>query len=261
MLRRPLLVAAVVVAAALSGAPSALAQPSDEPTAAVAPAEQEEAPPVEQDPVTPEPEPAPVDTPARDPETAEPAPSVVEDPPAATEAPTSAVTPSEFVEPTSAAAEPTAAPTISASVAPTEPPTSSAPSSAPPTSTAAPVTNIDVDVDIDDHSDHSIHIDQSVRFIVEGDRYSSTYIYRDRDGRTYRGRNLDCSDFDTQADAQAVLDSSGSDVYWLDADRDGVACEALDGEFTRDTFKRTGVRRGGQVHLYPAGSIDTGLAA
>lgn len=39
--------------------------------------------------------------------------------------------------------------------------------------------------------------------------------------------DCDCSDFATQAEAQAVLDSSPGDPHFLDGDNDGVACEAL----------------------------------
>jgi hypothetical protein len=40
----------------------------------------------------------------------------------------------------------------------------------------------------------------------------------------------DCSDFNTQAEAQNVFESCGgitNDVHWLDGDQDGVACEWL----------------------------------
>jgi len=36
-----------------------------------------------------------------------------------------------------------------------------------------------------------------------------------------------CSDFSTQAEAQAVFDACPTDVHWLDGDDDGVACETL----------------------------------
>ncbi|MDL5363737.1 thermonuclease family protein [Halalkalicoccus sp. NIPERK01] len=39
--------------------------------------------------------------------------------------------------------------------------------------------------------------------------------------------DLDCSDFETQAQAQAVYDDDPSDPHRLDADGDGVACETL----------------------------------
>lgn len=39
--------------------------------------------------------------------------------------------------------------------------------------------------------------------------------------------DLDCSDFDTQEEAQAVYDQNTNDPNNLDADGDGVACESL----------------------------------
>jgi hypothetical protein len=42
-------------------------------------------------------------------------------------------------------------------------------------------------------------------------------------------QDLDCSDFATQAEAQAVYDRDPSDPNRLDADNDGVACENLPG--------------------------------
>lgn len=148
---------------------------------------------------------------------------------------------------------------------------SAAPDPTPPSGGAGPtnlptrINDIDVDVDIDDHSDHSIHYafsytDNST-LIVEGDRYSSVYVYRDVDGRTYRGWNLSCLDFDTQTDAQSFFDHADADLYWLDGDGDGFACESGNGEFTRDTATSHGVRRGGQVDVLPSGSIDTGRTA
>jgi hypothetical protein len=44
---------------------------------------------------------------------------------------------------------------------------------------------------------------------------------------TGSGVDLDCKDFSTQEEAQAVLDADSSDPNGLDADNDGVACEAL----------------------------------
>ena len=40
--------------------------------------------------------------------------------------------------------------------------------------------------------------------------------------------DLDCIDFDSQAEAQAVLDADPSDPNNLDADEDGQACESID---------------------------------
>lgn len=39
--------------------------------------------------------------------------------------------------------------------------------------------------------------------------------------------DVDCSDFDTQEEAQAVLDADPTDPYGLDRDGDGLACETL----------------------------------
>ena len=39
--------------------------------------------------------------------------------------------------------------------------------------------------------------------------------------------DLDCSEFDTQAEAQTVLDADPSDPHGLDAEGDGVPCELL----------------------------------
>lgn len=39
--------------------------------------------------------------------------------------------------------------------------------------------------------------------------------------------DLDCPDFETQAEAQAVLDADPSDPHGLDAEGDGVPCESL----------------------------------
>ncbi|RBI60819.1 hypothetical protein DMJ13_16620 [halophilic archaeon] len=39
--------------------------------------------------------------------------------------------------------------------------------------------------------------------------------------------DYDCSSFDTQEQAQAVLDRTSGDPHRLDGDDDGVACESL----------------------------------
>ena len=41
--------------------------------------------------------------------------------------------------------------------------------------------------------------------------------------------DLDCADFATQAEAQAVYNQDPSDPHGLDADNDGIACEVNDG--------------------------------
>jgi Excalibur calcium-binding domain len=58
--------------------------------------------------------------------------------------------------------------------------------------------------------------------------------------------DLNCEDFATQAEAQAVLVANPSDPNNLDADDDGQACE----EFTYDGS--------GQVATPPAGGVATG---
>ncbi len=42
-----------------------------------------------------------------------------------------------------------------------------------------------------------------------------------------QGIELDCFDFATQGEAQAVYDQDPNDPYGLDGDEDGDACEAL----------------------------------
>jgi len=69
----------------------------------------------------------------------------------------------------------------------------------------------------------------------------------------------DCSDFDTQQEAQAVHDQDTSDPHRLDDDGDGVACESLppgsggSGEDETDDSESTG-----QVSHVPSGGADTG---
>ena len=41
------------------------------------------------------------------------------------------------------------------------------------------------------------------------------------------GRDLDCADFESREQAQAVLDADPSDPFRLDGDNDGAACESL----------------------------------
>jgi hypothetical protein len=59
----------------------------------------------------------------------------------------------------------------------------------------------------------------------------------------------DCSDFSSPADAQAALDADRSDPDRLDADRDGLACEALFGNGQQ------------QVGIHPTGGVATGTEA
>ncbi|MDT0381590.1 excalibur calcium-binding domain-containing protein [Streptomyces sp. DSM 42041] len=43
------------------------------------------------------------------------------------------------------------------------------------------------------------------------------------------GQDKDCSDFETQLEAQQVLDGDPLDFFRLDTDEDGIACESLPG--------------------------------
>lgn len=63
--------------------------------------------------------------------------------------------------------------------------------------------------------------------------------------------DLDCSDFATQEEAQAVYDQDPSDPHGLDSDGDGIACETLPsgGGGGGDDDD------GGEA---PAGGVDTG---
>lgn len=49
-----------------------------------------------------------------------------------------------------------------------------------------------------------------------------------------RAQDLNCDDFTTQEEAQAVLDADPSDPNGLDADDDGIACEDLPSGDTDD---------------------------
>jgi len=61
-------------------------------------------------------------------------------------------------------------------------------------------------------------------------------------------QDLDCADFQTQAQAQAVYDQNPSDPNGLDRDKDGVACEALPG----------GAPGSGEGPSPPSGGVETG---
>jgi hypothetical protein len=63
-----------------------------------------------------------------------------------------------------------------------------------------------------------------------------------------RANLFNCPDFADPADAQAVLDADPSDPNILDADNDGMACDAGVGN----------VRTVSPVHLYPVGGIAAG---
>lgn len=46
-------------------------------------------------------------------------------------------------------------------------------------------------------------------------------------GSDQPGADLNCTDFDTQPEAQAELDADPGDPHGLDRDGNGVACESL----------------------------------
>ncbi|WP_083940197.1 excalibur calcium-binding domain-containing protein [Saccharomonospora saliphila] len=81
--------------------------------------------------------------------------------------------------------------------------------------------------------------------------------------------DLDCRDFSSQAEAQAEFDRDPTDPHRLDADNDGIACEALNGVPTSpdagiaddaDTpaEPRDGTDGNGQVGDVPAGGVEAG---
>lgn len=71
---------------------------------------------------------------------------------------------------------------------------------------------------------------------------------------TASAADLDCSDFRTQGEAQAVLDADRTDPNRLDQDGDGTACESLPAGGTEDgtTFSTT------QVATRPQGAVAAG---
>lgn len=77
--------------------------------------------------------------------------------------------------------------------------------------------------------------------------------------------DLDCSDFATQAEAQAEFDSDTSDPNRLDDDGDGIACETLPPGSGKDTKDRSGhhcecdeQRSQQDIAQPPRGGVDTG---
>lgn len=74
--------------------------------------------------------------------------------------------------------------------------------------------------------------------------------------------DLNCDDFDTQEEAQAILDEDPSDPHGLDADDDGIACEDLpsqDGEGTDDDGEDTTEDTGDSEDAGdPSGGVDAG---
>ena len=71
---------------------------------------------------------------------------------------------------------------------------------------------------------------------------------------TASAADLNCSDFRTQGEAQAVLDADRTDPNRLDQDGDGIACESLPAGGTEDgtTFTTS------QVSTRPQGAVATG---
>ncbi|MCW2677503.1 MAG: uncharacterized protein JWR70_2543 [Modestobacter sp.] len=68
--------------------------------------------------------------------------------------------------------------------------------------------------------------------------------------------DLNCSDFTTQAEAQAVLDQDRSDPNGLDRDKDGIACETLASGGSAEDGTVTGTSS--QVSSRPAGAVAAG---
>lgn len=68
--------------------------------------------------------------------------------------------------------------------------------------------------------------------------------------------DLNCSDFATQQQAQAVLDADRSDPNNLDQDDDGTACESLPSGSTEDGT--TFAAGGAQVTTRPQGAVAAG---
>jgi len=68
----------------------------------------------------------------------------------------------------------------------------------------------------------------------------------------------DCSDFDTQQEAQAVYDRDTSDPNRLDDDGDGRACESLPSGSASSAGDEDGSGSSSQVSQVPSGGADTG---
>jgi Excalibur calcium-binding domain len=100
----------------------------------------------------------------------------------------------------------------------------------------------------------------------EVDQDSDATIVQHQDSRRFRGtffRDLDCGDFATQANAQAVLNANHNDPHFLDTDNDGIACEGRFFEthrvVVRNVLARTGARAP-QIALAGALCLLGGLA-
>lgn len=71
----------------------------------------------------------------------------------------------------------------------------------------------------------------------------------------------DCPDFASRSEAQAVLDADPSDPERLDADNDGLACEALFGGADTEApgqLAADSQSADQQVEVHPVGGVDTG---
>jgi hypothetical protein len=73
---------------------------------------------------------------------------------------------------------------------------------------------------------------------------------------TANAADLNCSDFATQAEAQAVYNADPSDPNNLDRDKDGIACETLPGGGT--TSEDDTVLGSRQVSTRPVGAVAPG---
>src|SRR5688572_11999093 len=72
---------------------------------------------------------------------------------------------------------------------------------------------------------------------------------------TANAADLDCSNFATQQEAQAVFNADPSDPNGLDSDDDGIACESLASGGTAEDGTITGAA---QVSTPPAGGVSAG---
>ena len=82
-------------------------------------------------------------------------------------------------------------------------------------------------------------------------------------------QDKDCSDFSSQAEAQAEFDSDPSDPHGLDADNDDIACESLGGPAAAPAADDDDAAPAandddddeaepGQVRTLPQGGVETG---
>jgi Excalibur calcium-binding domain len=100
------------------------------------------------------------------------------------------------------------------------------------------------DVSIDEESDSSSDDDQTTSTASSATTWTATDTSHESSTST---RDRDCADFDTQAEAQAVLDDDPSDPERLDADDDGIACESFGYAEQHDS-----------TPAYPVGGVEAG---